>query len=132
LTRYRDPSTVTDVKTPTKEVEREFLLGFWKLHILHHAGEEPVVGQWVMRELRRHGYEVSPGTLYPLLARMEARGWLRSKVDPDGGPRARKEYTLTREGQSVLALLRRQVEELYREVVMGDRGLTGRPVRADS
>jgi DNA-binding PadR family transcriptional regulator len=41
-------------------------------------------------------------------------------VDPNGGPRARKEYTLTRDGQSVLALLRRQVEELHREVVLGE------------
>jgi len=108
------------VKAATKDVEREFLLAFWKLHILHHAGEEPVVGQWIMRELRRHGYEVSPGTLYPLLARMEQRGWLRSKSDPGGGQRARKEYTLTREGRSVLGLLRRQVEELHREVVLGE------------
>jgi DNA-binding PadR family transcriptional regulator len=51
---------------------------------------------------------------------MEERSWLRSKVDPDGGPRARREYTLTREGRSVLALLRRQVEDLYREVVLGE------------
>jgi DNA-binding PadR family transcriptional regulator len=105
---------------PTRDVEREFLLAFWKVHILHHAAEQPVVGQWVMRELRRHGYEVSPGTLYPLLARMEGRKWLRCKADPDGGLRARKEYTLTREGRSVLALLRRQVEELYREIVGGE------------
>jgi DNA-binding PadR family transcriptional regulator len=106
---------------PTRGVEREFLLAFWKLHILHHAGREPVVGQWIMQELRRHGYEVSPGTLYPLLARMEERGWLRSNSDPNGGLRARREYTLTRGGQSVLALLRRQVEELYREVVLGEK-----------
>lgn len=79
-----------------------------------------MVGQWVLRELRRHGYEVSPGTLYPLLARMEARGWLRCKVDPDGGPRARKEYSLTAKGRKVLALLREQVEELHREVVRGE------------
>jgi DNA-binding PadR family transcriptional regulator len=79
-----------------------------------------VVGQWIMRELRRHGYEVSPGTLYPLLARMQQRGWLRSKSDPRGGPRARREYTLTRKGRSVLGLLRRQVEELHREVVLGE------------
>jgi PadR family transcriptional regulator, regulatory protein PadR len=104
----------------TKDVEREILLSFWKVHILHHAGEEPVVGQWVMRELRRHGYEVSPGTLYPLLTRMEQRGWLRCKVDPGAGPRARKEYTLTAKGRSILALLRHQVEELYREVVLGE------------
>lgn len=101
-------------------MEREFLLAFWKVHILHHAGEEPIVGQWVMRELRRHGYEVSPGTLYPLLARMEERGWLRSTADPNGGRRARRDYVLTRQGKAILTLLRRQVEELYREVVLGE------------
>ena len=115
-----------NVKAATKHVEREFLLAFWKLHILHHAGEEPVVGQWVMRELRRHGYEVSPGTLYPLLARMEERGWLRSRSDPGGGLRARREYTLTREGRAVLGTLRRRVEELHREVVTGGAAPAGR------
>lgn len=104
----------------SKEVEREILLSFWKVHILHHAGEEPVIGQWILRELRRHGYEVSPGTLYPLLARMEARGWLRGRADPGGGPRARKEYTLTRQGRAVLAVVRTQIEELHREVVLGE------------
>jgi DNA-binding PadR family transcriptional regulator len=106
--------------SPRRTIEREFLLAFWKLHILHHAGEEPVVGQWVIRELRRHGYEVSPGTLYPLLARMRERGWLRLRLDPAGGPRARREYTLTREGRSVVAMVRRQVAELYREIVLGE------------
>lgn len=103
-----------------KEVEREILLSFWKVHILHHAEKERVIGQWVMRELRRHGYEVSPGTLYPLLARMEVRGWLRCKVDPAGGLRARRDYSLTKKGREVLALLRDQVKELYREVVLGE------------
>ena len=103
-----------------KEVEREILLSFWKVHILHHAKKQPVIGQWVIRELGRHGYEVSPGTLYPLLARMQGRGWLRCKVDPDGGLRAKKEYTLTKKGREVLALLREQVEELHREVVLGE------------
>lgn len=78
------------------------------------------MGQWVLRELGRHGYEVSPGTLYPLLARMQARGWLRCESDPQAGPRARKEYSLTHEGRKVLAMLRRQVTELYREVVLGE------------
>ena len=103
-----------------KAVQREILLGFWKAHILHHASEGPVVGQWMLRELHRHGYEVSPGTIYPLLARLEERGWLKCKTDPAGGLRARKEYSLTRSGREVLALLRRQVEELYREVVLGE------------
>lgn len=101
-----------------REVEREILLAFWKVHILYHAGEGSVFGQWMIRELRRHGHEVSPGTLYPILARMERRGWIKGKVDPNGGPRARKEYSLTRKGQEVLAHLRHQITELYREVVL--------------
>jgi DNA-binding PadR family transcriptional regulator len=106
-----------------KAVAREVLLSFWKVHILHHAEQEPVVGQWVIRELRHHGYDVSPGTLYPLLARMEQHGWLRSKTDPRGGARARREYSLTAERRRVLAFLRRQVEEMHREVVLGEAGL---------
>jgi DNA-binding PadR family transcriptional regulator len=74
----------------------------------------------MLRELRRHGYEVSPGTIYPLLARMKERGWLKLQVDPKAGPRARKEYSLTKKGQEVLDLLRHQVEELHREVVLGE------------
>ena len=103
-----------------KDVEREILLSFWKVHILHHAEKAPVIGQWVIRELRRHGYEVSPGTLYPLLARMEARGWLSCQVDPAGGLRARRAYSLTDKGREVLAFLRTQIEELHREVVLGE------------
>jgi len=103
-----------------RALQREVLLGFWKAHILHHAAEGPVVGQWMIRELRRHGYEVSPGTMYPLLARLEARGWLRCRTDPQGGARARKGYSLTPAGRRVLAFLKNQIEELYREVVLGE------------
>jgi len=104
----------------TKALQREILLGFWKVHILHHAAAGPVVGHWMIQELRRHGYEVSPGTIYPLLARLEERGWLICKTDPGSGLRARKEYSLTKIGREVLALLKKQVDELYREVVLGE------------
>jgi len=100
---------------------REILLGFWKVHILHHAGEEPIHGQWLLGELRRHGYEISPGTLYPLLRRMEGLGWLKGKADPRAGRRARRDYRLTGAGRKVLGLIRGQLEELYREVVLESR-----------
>ena len=99
-------------------INREILLGFWKVHILHHAGEMPVHGQWVLTELRRHGYDLSPGTLYPLLNRMAQLGWLDCKVDPDGGRRARKDYRLTPEGRKVLGIIRSQLQELYNEVIL--------------
>jgi PadR family transcriptional regulator, regulatory protein PadR len=96
---------------------REILLSFWKVHILHHAGEEPVHGQWVLTELRRHGYNISPGTLYPLLNRMERVGWLSCRRAANGGTRARKDYRLTPKGRKVLAQVREQLKELHREVV---------------
>src|SRR3974377_1252150 len=99
-----------------KAISREILLSFWKVHILHHAAEVPVHGQWVLTELRRHGYEISPGTLYPLLNRMERHGWLKFRTAAAGGARARKDSRLTTAGRKVLALVREQLQELYREV----------------
>ena len=107
-----------------KSVNREILLSFWKVHILHHAGEEPVHGQWILGELRRHGYEISPGTLYPLLGRMERHGWLGSRK-AGAGARARKDYRLTASGRKVLALVRSQLEEMHREVCRESQGHKG-------
>jgi PadR family transcriptional regulator len=106
------------MKDPMDIASREILLAFWKVHILHHAGGEAIHGQWVLTELRRHGYEISPGTLYPLLNRMERHGWLKSRRALDGGARARKDYRLTPVGRRVLKLVREQIEELHREVVV--------------
>ena len=103
--------------TERNSVTREILLGFWKVHILHHASEAPLYGQWVIRELRRYGYEISPGTLYPLLQRMVRHGWLQRAAPRGAGPRARKNYLLTKEGRRVLRLVKKQVEEMHREVV---------------
>lgn len=100
-----------------KRLTREILLGVWKIHILHHAAERPIVGQWILRELRHHGYEISPGTLYPLLKRLEANGWLKSRTTPRRGPRSPRYYSLTRRGATVLKKLRGVVEELHHEVV---------------
>ena len=98
-------------------VTREILLSFWKVHILHHAEEGPIYGQWIVEELRRHGYKISPGTLYPLLKRMETNGWLKSLTNDNSSGHARKEYRLTKDGAKILAFLRTQVKELHHEIV---------------
>lgn len=102
---------------PSDLVTREILLSFWKIHILHHAEEGPIYGQWIAEELRRHGYKISPGTLYPLLKRMETNGWLKGINAGRSSGRARKEYRLTKDGAKILAFLRTQVKELHHEVV---------------
>jgi DNA-binding PadR family transcriptional regulator len=99
---------------------REFLLAFWKVHILHHASEpRGVYGQWMLEELHRHGYRLSPGTLYPILARMARRGWLKA-VEPKRARDARV-YRITPAGAEVLERLRGAVAELGHEV--GERAV---------
>jgi PadR family transcriptional regulator PadR len=95
-------------------VEREFLLGFWKIHILHHAEKHGVYGQWMLEELRHHGYHVSPGTMYPILNRMAQHGWIRA-TEPDRSKAARI-YRLTPRGAEVLRRIRESLGELSGEV----------------
>lgn len=99
-----------------KLINREILLSFWKVHVLHHAAEGEVIGQWMLKELAHHGYDVSPGTLYPLLKRMETNGWLTSTVDATRGPKAPRSYRITKDGREVLKIARKQLRELGVEV----------------
>jgi DNA-binding PadR family transcriptional regulator len=86
-----------------------------RIHILHHAAEQPIYGLWMRDELARHGYEVSVGTLYPMLHRLERDGYLASEQRVVGG-RVRRYYTATEDGRWLLARLRPRVRELVDEV----------------
>lgn len=96
-------------------MENEFFAGFIRLHILYHAYEEPIFGLGILRELRRHGYELSPGTLYPLLHRMELRGLLKSEKELVTG-KIRRLYRITDLGCETLREAREKVRELFGEL----------------
>jgi DNA-binding PadR family transcriptional regulator len=93
----------------------ELYLGFMRIHILHHASHERVYGAWLMEELRRHHYDVGPGTLYPLLHRLEAAGLLMSANETIGGKR-RRYYRATNEGLEALEKARVHIMELVKEI----------------
>ena len=95
---------------------RSLFLGFIRFHILYHAAQGPVYGMWLMEELARHGYSVSPGTLYPILHRMEQAGYLVSEQRVEGG-RVRRYYTATPAGRALLEEARRRIAELASEVL---------------
>jgi DNA-binding PadR family transcriptional regulator len=97
---------------------REFLRGAVQLHILHHAAEGEIHGAWMSRGLAEHGYEISPGTLYPTLHRMESEGLLSSRGTVEGG-RSRRLYKITAEGRKTLRKTRKALKELADEV-LGD------------
>ncbi|HLF71268.1 MAG TPA: PadR family transcriptional regulator [Dehalococcoidia bacterium] len=100
----------------SEELTRDFFLGFIKVHILHHAGEEPVYGLAMMEELRQHGYVLSPGTLYPILHSLEASGYL-TKEERNVEGKVRKYYTITDTGRAALAEARARIRELVGEVL---------------
>lgn len=95
---------------------REFFLGFVKIHILHHAAEAPVYGLALLEELRHHGYELSPGTIYPILHSLEQSGYLNREERLVGG-KVRKYYRATRAGRQALADIRHKIRELTLEVL---------------
>lgn len=97
---------------------RDFFLGFIKVHILHHAEQAPVYGLALIEELRRHGYELSPGTLYPLLHGLENAGYLAQESHVVGG-KVRKYYTITDAGRIALQEARAKIGELVDEVLEG-------------
>jgi len=93
----------------------DVLAGFIRLHVLHHAAEGEIYGQWMIDELGRHGYRLSAGTLYPMLHAMERRGYLVSRKEREGRA-VRRLYAITPLGLEALTIARRQVREFVREV----------------
>jgi DNA-binding PadR family transcriptional regulator len=98
---------------------RSFQRAAVRLHILHHAAEDEVHGAWLTDELSRHGYRVSPGTLYPTLHRLEADGLLVSVRQVVDG-RTRRVYRATPAGRAALTEDRRTLRELAREVLANE------------
>ena len=97
---------------------RSFFLGFIKVHILHHAAQEPIYGLAMIEELRRHGYEISPGTLYPVLHKLEDEGYLAQEERVVKG-KVRKYYAATEEGRAALTDVKEKIAELVNEVLEG-------------
>ena len=95
---------------------QDLYAGLIRLHILHHAVEEgPVYGLWLIEELGRHGYRLSPGTLYPLLHGLERKGYLRSSMRREG-QRIRRTYKATAAGRKAFLAAKEHVWELFGEL----------------
>jgi len=89
----------------------------------------------LLEDQARHGYDISKlieqrsagavkfrvGSLYPLLYRLEKRGWIDGRWVEKAGQRRRRYYRLTKEGQRMLAAQRRG----WREFVEAINRITG-------
>jgi len=105
---------------PTRtEDDRDLYSGLIRLHVLHHAVKEPIFGLGMLEELARHGYRISPGTLYPLLSGLEKKGYLRS-IAQRNGKSLRRVYRATPLGRKALAAAKGKIRELFAELAGGD------------
>jgi DNA-binding PadR family transcriptional regulator len=98
--------------------DQDLYSGLIRLHVLHHACEGEVFGLDMIEELARHGYKVSPGTMYPILHGLEKKGYLRSSDFRDGRVR-RRVYKATPAGRKALKAARQKVRELFSELIEG-------------
>jgi DNA-binding PadR family transcriptional regulator len=109
------------------DIIRDVFLAFVRVHLLHHASEGPIYGVQMMEELGRHGYALSPGTLYPIFHSLEEGGLLESQNAVVDG-KVRKYYRITRAGRKALADIKPKVRELVSEA-LGDEGEAGSGAR---
>jgi PadR family transcriptional regulator, regulatory protein PadR len=99
--------------------DRDLYSGLIRLHVLHHAVEGPIFGLGTIEELARHGYRISPGSLYPLLQGLEKKGYLRS-IEQRNGKSLRRVYRATPLGRKALAAAKNKVRQLFHELIEGD------------
>ncbi len=93
---------------------RKLFLGFIQVHILHHAKKKPFYGSWMIQELEHHGYEISAGTLYPILHSLKKAELLQVEEKLENG-KIRKYYSITKDGEEVLIKAKKQLSELVSE-----------------
>jgi PadR family transcriptional regulator, regulatory protein PadR len=108
----------------SRMLDRELKKGSAELLILSLVEDQP-----------RHGYDIgmliesrskgslkfNVASLYPLLYRLEKRGWIQGRWVEKAGQRRRRYYRLTAEGKKVLAAQRNS----WREFVEAISRITG-------
>jgi DNA-binding PadR family transcriptional regulator len=98
----------------------DLLSGLIELRVLYHAAEEEIFGLGMLEELHRHGYRVSPGTLYRLLHRLMYGGYLTVR-DVSLGRTRRRFYRATPKRRRALASVRHHITELTVELDDDDK-----------
>jgi PadR family transcriptional regulator PadR len=108
--------------------DKDLYSGLIRLHVLSHACQELIFGAGIIEELARHGYRLSPGTLYPLLHGLEEKGYLSSSEE-SGLRQSRRVYRATPKGHKAMAAAKLKVRELFSELFEDERPENGLPRR---
>lgn len=124
-----DADEVHETVETHSKMFRDLMLGFVRLHVLHHANDGEIYGSGISAELERHGYRLSWGTLYPLLHNLTDEGFLEREDRVVNG-KVRKYYAITPLGRRALREARRKALELVNEITDGEVVRRSRPARA--
>ena len=112
-----------DPVSQKNQIYRSFLQGMVELFVLQRAGKGPVYGGSLSKALHELGYDISPGSLYPLLHSLERERLLRCHIHEVGG-RMRKYYELTDRGHSCLTEVRQDLAGLVEEIIFDGKSGT--------
>jgi PadR family transcriptional regulator, regulatory protein PadR len=106
---YRNPISDSDM------IDRDFVRGLIKLYALSLAADGDVYGLKILEEMNKHGFSLSPGTLYPALHALLREGDVTVRQRLVGG-KIRKCYRLTPKGRRELDEVKQRLRTLVRIV----------------
>ena len=95
---------------------QELRRGSLVLLVLSHL-QNRQYGYSLLQSLTDQGVSIEPGTLYPLMRRLEKQGLLDSQWDVESD-RPRKYYLLSPDGSAVLVKLKQEWQQLVRQIDM--------------
>ena len=107
-----------------QQMMHSFWQGILKVFVLHQAAQCPIYGGKLKKQLQEWGYDISPGSLYPLLHSFEKGHLFRSRVKIFKG-RARKYYEITDQGRAVLAEVQQQLDVIMTKLLSASRQTSG-------
>ena len=102
-------------ETQRKELVQRIIKNLLDIHLLRMVQTQPLWGYMIKKKVEASfQIKLRHGALYPMLNRLERKGFLTSQMQTKGG-RARKVYNITEGGREYLqiyySILKDQIED---------------------
>ena len=97
--------------------ETQLLKGVLEGCVLDMIGQKERYGYELVQTLREAGFDtIVPGTIYPLLQKLEKNQWIRGDMRPSPDGPDRKYFSLTKEGEERVSVFWQQWDDLSQKV----------------
>jgi PadR family transcriptional regulator, regulatory protein PadR len=107
------------MNNPQKEAQTKLTKGLLDMIMLQLLRNEPMHGYQIITSIRKNfGVYLGPSTVYPMLSTLEKKKQVKSEWDMTH-ERPRKIYTLTPEGQNLLAFTEGSLNLICRTLSKG-------------